>query len=633
MLLKQLLKNLDYTLVQGCLNTEVTDIYYDSRKVTPGGLFVCIVGTQRDSHDYAADVAAKGAAVLAIQHDLPAEVLAALPDVTVVKFESTRYAMALLSTAYFGRPALEMTMVGVTGTKGKTTTTHMIKSVLEAAGRKVGMIGTNGIYYMGRHKDTANTTPESYELQKTFRQFLDAGCDVALMEVSSQGLMMDRVAGAWTAASRRTAVSDMEDIYKIAANGGISDAELKDALKASLTGRTLKKVLIIPPDFTRFHSQTGRITSIYYHLLTERGAQVDIMPALGTHEPVSKAQWEIMFKGIPYENMIVHDWRHDVVKIGEVPASYLEEITEGLWHEPVSVEINRRVMDENYDLIISPGQVVPHEVIGMANHSKNLFVGVGGSDMINKSHMVGAVYGMERMMGKDHTPVRKIFDYGMEHFLNKRPILFVLTVCTAPEGESVMHGLFIGEGRSCLTEAVKLAQEKNIDFVEHGIQKCVVYLDPSEFKSTWLGNKAVYRTRMAIADGGELIILAPGVTKFGEDVQVDKLIRKYGYKGRLHTLDEFNKPENQDLRDNMGAAAHLIHGSSDGRFSITYAVKEISQQEIKSVGFRSASYDELAKKYDPEKLHYGYNTVDGEEIYYIPNPALGLWINREKFEG
>ena len=231
----------------------------------------------------------------------------------------------------------------------------------------------------------------------------------------------------------------MEDIYKIAGNGGISDEELKEALQRSLVGRMLKKVLILPPDFTRFHSQAGKITSIYYQLLTDMGAQVDIMPALGTHEPVSKEQWEIMFKGIPYENMIVHDWRHDVVKIGEVPASYLEEITEGLWHEPVSVEINRRVMDESYDLIISPGQVVPHEVIGMANHSKNLFVGVGGSDMINKSHMVGAVYGMERMMGKDHTPVRKIFDYGMEHFLSNRPILFVLTVCTAPVSESELY--------------------------------------------------------------------------------------------------------------------------------------------------------------------------------------------------
>ena len=423
----------------------------------------------------------------------------------------------------------------------------------------------------------------------------------------------------------------MRDIYKIAAHGGLSSGELCAALEASLAGRRLQNVLILPPDFTRVHSQAGKITNIYYHLLTARGARVDILPALGTHEPMTRAQWEVMFGDIPYEAMLVHDWRHDVVRLGEVPASYLEEITDGLWREPVSVEISRRVMDARYDLIISPGQVVPHEVIGMANHAKNLFVGVGGSDMIHKSHMVGAVYGMERMMGRDHTPVRKIFDYGMARFLRGRPILFVLTVCTAPEGESLLHGLFIGEGRDCLTEAVKLAQEKNIDFVDRPIRKCVVYLDPAEFRSTWLGNKAVYRTRMAIADGGELIVLAPGVTKFGEDAQVDKLIRKYGYRGRLRTLDAFGKPENADLRENMGAAAHLIHGSSDGRFSITYAVKEITQREIADVGFTPASYDELAKKYDPEKLRCGYNTVDGEEIYYIPNPALGLWIDRGRF--
>lgn len=423
----------------------------------------------------------------------------------------------------------------------------------------------------------------------------------------------------------------MQDIYKIATGSCISDQELQEALEASLEKRVLNKVLIIPPDFTRFHSQAGRITNIYYHLLTRRGCTVHIMPALGTHEPVSKLQWDTMFGDIPYESMIIHDWRRDVVKIGEVPASYLQEITDGLWQEPVSVEINRRIMDESYDLIISPGQVVPHEVIGMANHSKNLFVGVGGSDMINKSHMVGAVYGMERMMGKDHTPVRKIFDYSMEHFLKDRPILFVLTVCTAPEGNSVMHGLFIGEGRNCLTEAVKLAQKENIIFVKHGIKKCVVYLDPAEFKSTWLGNKAIYRTRMAIADGGELIVLAPGVTKFGEDSTCDKLIRKYGYRGRLRTLEEFHKPENQDLRDNMGAAAHLIHGSADCRFSITYAVRDISSREVEEVGFQSANYDELVRIYDPHVLHYGYNTVMGEEIYYIPNPALGLWINQEKF--
>ena len=288
-------------------------------------------------------------------------------------------------------------------------------------------------------------------------------------------------------------------------------------------------------------------------------------------------------------------------------------------------------MDKKYDLIISPGQVVPHEVIGMSNHAKNIFVGTGGSDMINKSHMVGAVYGMERMMGKDHTPVRRMFDYALEHFLSERPLLFVLTVTTAPGGNIRTHGIFIGESRECLNEAVKLSQTKNIDFVDQSIKKCVVYLDPSEFRSTWLGNKAIYRTRMAMADGGELVILAPGVRKFGEDPLNDGIIRKYGYKGRLHTLSEFNKPENKDLRDNCGAAAHLIHGSGDGRFTITYAVKEISKEEISGAGFNAEDYDSMSAVYNPEKLKYGYNNVNGEEIYFIPNPALGLWISRERF--
>ena len=413
---------------------------------------------------------------------------------------------------------------------------------------------------------------------------------------------------------------------------GLSGEAIREALLKSLEGRTLKNVLIIPPDYTRFHSNSGFITNVYYHALVDNGCEVDILPALGTHVPVTKEEAAIMFGDIPYEKFIPHNWRTDVMKIGEVPAEYLEEITDGLWHEAVDVEINRLVMEEKYDLILSIGQVVPHEVIGMANHAKNLFVGVGGADMINKSHMVGAVYGMERMMGKDHTPVRKIFDYGMEHFLKDRPILFVLTVCTAPGGKIRTHGLFIGDKRNALEAAIALAQEKNIDFVETGMKKCVVYLTPDEFHSTWLGNKSVYRTRMAIADGGELLVLAPGIERFGEDEQVDKLIRKYGYRGRLNTLEQFEKPENQDLRDNMGAAAHLIHGSSDGRFTITYAVKDITKEEIEEVGFRAADYDEMVKRYDPEKLQYGYNTLpDGEEIYFIPNPALGLWINKEKF--
>lgn len=428
-------------------------------------------------------------------------------------------------------------------------------------------------------------------------------------------------------------------------NNGLTENEIRQALLKSLEDFKaqkcaqlaqddfeLKNVLIIPPDFTRFHSNAGLITNIYYHELTDRGCAVDILPALGTHVPMSEEECRIMYGDIPFEKFIPHNWREDVINIGKVPAEYIEEITEGLWKDSVAVEINRLVMDEKYDLILSIGQVVPHEVIGMANHAKNLFVGVGGSEMINSSHMIGAVYGMERMMGKDHTPVRKVFDYGMAHQLKDRPIVFALTVCTAPGGKICTHGLFIGDTREVLEAAIELSQEKNIDFVDTGIKKCVVYLDPSEFKSTWLGNKSVYRTRMAIADGGELLVLAPGIERFGEDDQVDKLIRKYGYRGRITTLEKFEKPENQDLRDNMGAAAHLIHGSSDDRFNITYAVKNITKEEIESVGFKAADYDEIIKKYDPDKLAYGYNTLeDGEEIYYIPNPALGLWINREKF--
>lgn len=423
----------------------------------------------------------------------------------------------------------------------------------------------------------------------------------------------------------------MENIFVTARDGdGLNKAELLDALQKSLEGRALHRVLLIPPDFTRFHSNAGYLTNAYYHLLTNRGCKVDILPALGTHRPMSKEEVAEMYGDIPFEAFFVHNWRTDVMRLGEVPASYLNEITEGLWKTPVSVEINRRVMDESYDLIVSIGQVVPHEVVGMANHAKNLFVGVGGSEMINTSHMVGAVYGMERMMGRADTPVRRVFDYGMEHFLKNRPILFALTVTTAPGGNIKTHGLFIGAGREPFDAACALAREKNLDVVEKPFKKCVVYLDPKEFKSTWLGNKAIYRTRMAMADGGELIVLAPGVERFGEDDAVDVLIRKYGYCGRLKTLELFE--QNEDLQQNMGMAAHLIHGSSDGRFRVTYAVSNITKAEIESVHFSACDYAEAASVYNPEKLSYGWNTLpNGEEIYFIPNPALGLWIAQERF--
>ncbi len=413
---------------------------------------------------------------------------------------------------------------------------------------------------------------------------------------------------------------------------GLSDGKIRAALLKLCRAHPAKRVLILPPDYTRYHSKAGYLTNVCYHYYADRGAEVDILPALGTHRPMTQAEAAEMFGDVPFSRFFVHHWRTDVVKLGEVPAAFLSDITGGLWNEPIDVEINRRVMDERYDLILSPGQVVPHEVVGMANQSKNLFVGAGGADMINKSHMVGAVYGMERMMGRDNTPVRKVFDYALEHFLKDRPVLFLLTVTTAPGGKIRTHGLFAGRERDALEAAVALAQQKNIDFVERGIKKCVVYLDPAEFHSTWLGNKAIYRTRMAVADGGELLILAPGVQAFGEDERVDQLIRKYGYCGRKRVLELFHDPACGDLRDNMGAAAHLIHGSSDGRFTITYAVNRSMRPAIESVLFRSADCDEAMRRYDPAKLAYGYNTMpDGEEIFFIPNPALGLWIDRERF--
>ena len=410
---------------------------------------------------------------------------------------------------------------------------------------------------------------------------------------------------------------------------GLTDAEMKAALAESLKGKNLKKVLILPPDFTRMYSYAGKLTAMYYELLSPT-CEIDIMPALGTHVPMTKEEWLAFFgEGVPFDKMIVHNWRTDVVKLGEVPASFVSEVSEGLVNNGIDVEVNRRLTDKSYDLIISIGQVVPHEVVGMANYSKNIFVGCGGSSMINSSHMLGAFYGMERVMGKDFSPVRRVFDYAEENFLKDIPLLYVLTATTNKGDAVTVHGLYIGRERSNFEAAVKESQRVNLTHVPARMEKVVVYLDPREFKSTWLGNKAIYRTRMAMADGSELIVLAPGVAHFGEDDENDRLIRKYGYVGRENVLSLVADEKNADLKGNLSVAAHLIHGSSDGRFTIRYATKHLTEEEVKAANFAYAPYDEMAKKYDPQKLTDGWNDVDGEKIFYISNPALGLWVAEE----
>ena len=417
----------------------------------------------------------------------------------------------------------------------------------------------------------------------------------------------------------------------------INQNQIEAALREWLADYPVKprKALLLPPDFTRFHSKAGLIVRLLYRLLAP-DCQVDIMPALGTHLPMSDAEKQNMFGGgIPAERYIGHDWRNDVVKIGEVPSGYIAEISEGLVGYGIDVEVNRHLLDPAYDLIVSIGQVVPHEVAGMANYGKNIFVGCGGKDMINKSHFLGAAFGMERMMGRADTPVRKVFDYAGEYFLKDLPLQYILTVTTTgsdpgAQDETRMNGLFIGKSRKLFEEAALLSQKQNLNMLDHPLEKVVVYLDPGEFKSTWLGNKAIYRTRMAIADGGELVILAPGVKQFGEDKTIDALIRKYGYVGSKQVLELLDREP--ELRQNLSAAAHLIHGSSEGRFTITYATSILGKDEVERVNFKYRPLHEIIQKYNPEQLKAGRNILtDGEEVYFIKNPALGLWADRNRF--
>ncbi|MBN1143929.1 MAG: DUF2088 domain-containing protein [Bacteroidales bacterium] len=388
------------------------------------------------------------------------------------------------------------------------------------------------------------------------------------------------------------------------------------------------RVLAVPPDFTRFHSHAGALTSLVYEYYKDR--LTDVLPALGTHSPMTAEQIDTMFPGVPHEVFRVHDWRNDVITVGSVPGKFVAEVTDNALSYDWPAQLNKLVYQGGHDLILSIGQVVPHEVIGMANYNKNLFVGTGGSEGINKSHFVGAVYGMERLMGKADNPVRSLLNYASEHFISHLPLVYVHTVVGRSEkGDLVVRGLFIGDDVEVFTRAADLSLKVNFTALDKPLKKVVVYLDPTEFKSTWLGNKSIYRTRMAIADDGALIVLAPGVKEFGEDAEIDRLIRKYGYFGTPETLRKLK--ENKELENNLSAAAHLIHGSSEGRFSITYCPGHLTRQEVESVNFRYADPNEMMKKYNPGVLKDGLNkTSEGEEIYYISNPAIGLWACKDR---
>jgi len=402
------------------------------------------------------------------------------------------------------------------------------------------------------------------------------------------------------------------------------------------------KVLILPPDITRLHSRAGFFTDIAFRELTSLGIEVTVMPALGTHIPLTDTELERMFPCTPRQAFRMHDWRNEVVELGRIEKGWVEKTTLGTVSYDWPVQVNKLLLEGGFSLIVSIGQVVPHESVGMANHAKNIFVGTGGKEAIDKSHFAGAVLGMEKMLGRIDTPIRALFDEGMRRYGDKLPpVLFVLTVVNARDetetadnpitarGPLALRGLYAGFGRECFVHAAALSQQVNINVLDEPIQKAVVYLDPEEFRTTWLGNKAIYRTRMAMAAGGELLIIAPGIERFGEDIGMDALIRRIGYRSGMEIQDMIKT--DAELANNLVAAGHLIHGSADNRFTVRYYPgKGVSRKEMESVYYEWGDIKEALARYGINKLRMGWNTLaGGEKIFFVPNPALGLWALRK----
>jgi nickel-dependent lactate racemase len=414
---------------------------------------------------------------------------------------------------------------------------------------------------------------------------------------------------------------------------GSVDTDLSAEQLQSLLTESLAKlgqrqrVLAVPPDQTRAHSRAGDLTRFAWQYYGDKLKAV--LPALGTHAAMTPHQLSHMYGDMPQDLFKVHDWRNDIETMGIVPKEFIHEQSEGKLNYEWPAQVNKLLSQGGFDLILSIGQVVPHEVIGMANYNKNIVVGTGGREGINRSHYLGAVYGMERILGRADNPVRRVFNYASDHFLRDLPIVYVLTVVSRRADDTLaVRGLFIGDDVECFHQAAELSLKVNFEIVDKPITRAVVYLDPEEFHSTWLGNKAVYRTRMALADDAELIVLAPGVKEFGEDKTIDRLIRKYGYRGTPATLDAVEK--NPELANDLSAAAHLIHGSSEGRFRITWCPGHLTREEVEGVGFGYGDLNAMLKRYDPQKLSLGNNIVDGEEIFFISNPGLGLWAHRSR---
>lgn len=393
-----------------------------------------------------------------------------------------------------------------------------------------------------------------------------------------------------------------------------------------------KRVLLLPPDITRAHSGSGWIVEELYKIFTADGADVHLIPTLGQHVPHTPEQNKWMFGSVPEEKIHVHDWRSGSTVIGEVPSSFVREVSGGKVDWAIPVSLDNFLLNGNWDLVLNVGHVVPHEVLGFANHNKNYFIGLGGKDMICASHLMAACCGIENNLGTLTTPLRKCFNKAEEDYLGFLPdAYFEVVMAYDAEGKLVHTGVYAGDDVETYLEAARASQKQNITVVPP-LKKIVAVMQGDEFYSTWVANKAIYRTRKALAQGGELLIIAPGLERFGEQPEIDAIIRKYGYSGTENVMRLYKEcPDDGDLKNFAVGTAHLIHGSSEGRFKITYAPGKMSQKDIESVCFNYADINETLKRYNPAELRNGFNTMpDGEEIYFISTPSASLWSTADR---
>jgi nickel-dependent lactate racemase len=409
-------------------------------------------------------------------------------------------------------------------------------------------------------------------------------------------------------------------------------ARLLDEAKKRLNIKDFKRVLLLPPDLTRAHAGVGWITETIYKLLPAT-CDTHVIPTLGQHVPHTEAENKWMFGSIPHSRIHPHDWRNGVTRVGTIPGSLVKEKSAGAADWDIPVDLNTMTVTEKWDLIINIGHVVPHEVLGFANHNKNYFIGLGGKDTICASHLAAATYGIENNLGKLITPLRACYNWAEDQFLGNLPdVYFQVVMQRDPQNKLVHSGIYVGDDLETYLMAARRSRIQNVTVFDKPLKKVVAVMQADEFRRTWVANKAVYRTRMAIADGGELLIIAPGVSAFGEQPEVDAFIRKYGYQPTAKVMALYK--QNRDMQDLAHATAHLMHGTSEGRFTITYAPAALTEAEIRQVYYNYMPLHAALARYNPAKMKEGFNTMpDGEEVFFISTPSAGLWSTKAKLAG